>query len=194
MPVLDGLRGSSVAQLPTRGPPASPSITTSPAISTSGRAAIPRFRCLRIAAAGGRELPAYLRESASIGRTPVFAPPRRRPVLPRGAAHQAEQIAITPRRRRAVAASAHTLLSRGDSALVEVAQLPACLRAASCSARLVLVGVTSDEGLGRGRPSNRPQARQPGDGLPDADFPQSTRTCPPHGGADARTRPSGRAQ
>lgn len=145
---LDSLRGSgSVARLPARAPI---SIDNAQAgyldFSKASMPAIPAVAEAAVRAAA--ELPAYLGDSGfdAIG-LPVLRAALADRYTARGLPTEPEQIMVTMGAQHAIALLARTLLSRGDSALVESPSYPHAFEALRLSgARLVPVSVTTDFG------------------------------------------------
>ena len=145
---LDSLRGSgSVARLPHRAPISIDS--TSAGYLDFSKAALPAIPAIAEAArSAALELPAHLGES---GFDPIGTPALRAAIADRytarGLPTEPEQIMVTIGAQHAIALLARTLLSRGDSALVESPSYPHAYEALRLTgARLVPVNVTTDEG------------------------------------------------
>ena len=145
---LDSLRGSgSVARLPHRAPISIDS--TSAGYLDFSKAALPAIPAIAEAArTAALELPAHLGES---GFDPIGTPALRAAIADRytarGLPTEPEQVMVTIGAQHAIALLARTLLSRGDSALVESPSYPHAYEALRLTgARLVPVNVTTDEG------------------------------------------------
>ncbi len=145
---LSSVRGSgSIARLPGRAPV--PIHEPSAGFLDFSKAALPASPLLADAAVrAAQALPAYL---ADTGFDPIGLPRLRQAVADRYAARglptDAEQVMITIGAQHAIALLARVLLDRGDSALVESPSYPHAFDALrGAGARLVPVGVTSDEG------------------------------------------------
>lgn len=145
---LDSLRGSgSIARLPARAPI---SIENAQAgyldFSKASMPALPALAEAAVLAAA--ELPAYLGDS---GFDPIGLPVLRAALADRytarGLPTEPEQIMVTLGAQHAIALLARTLLSRGDSALVESPSYPHAFEALRLTgARLVPVSVTTEDG------------------------------------------------
>ena len=145
---LDSLRGSgSVARLPHRAPISIDS--TSAGYLDFSKAALPAIPAIAEAArSAALELPAHLGES---GFDPIGIPALRAAIADRytarGLPTEPEQVMVTIGAQHAIALLARTLLSRGDSALVESPSYPHAYEALRLTgARLVPVNVSTDEG------------------------------------------------
>ena len=145
---LDSLRGSgSVARLPHRAPIALD--TSSAGYLDFSKAALPAIPAVAEAArAAAAELPAHLGDDGFdlIGIISLRQALADR-YTARGLATEPEQIMVTIGAQNAIALLARTLLSRGDSALVESPSYPHAYEALRATgARLVPVSVTTEEG------------------------------------------------
>ena len=145
---LDSLRGSgSVARLPHRAPIALD--TSSAGYLDFSKAALPAIPAVAEAArAAAAELPAHLGDPGFdlIGIISLRQALADR-YSARGLPTEPEQIMVTIGAQNAIALLARTLLSRGDSALVESPSYPHAYEALRATgARLVPVSVTTDEG------------------------------------------------
>ena len=145
---LDSLRGSgSVARLPHRAPISIDNYSAG--YLDFSKAALPAIPAIAEAArTAAMELPAYLGES---GFDPIGTPALRAAIADRytarGLPTEPEQVMVTIGAQHAIALLARTLLSRGDSALVESPSYPHAYEALRLTgARLVPVNVTTDEG------------------------------------------------
>lgn len=145
---LDSLRGSgSVARLPHRAPVSIDNLSAG--YLDFSKAALPAIPAIAEAArSAALELPAHLGES---GFDPIGVPALRAAIADRytarGLPTEPEQIMVTIGAQHAIALLARTLLSRGDSALVESPSYPHAYEALRLTgARLVPVNVTTDEG------------------------------------------------
>lgn len=145
---LSSVRGSgSIARLPGRAPV--PILEPAAGFLDFSKAALPASPLLADAAVrAAQALPAYL---ADTGFDPIGLPCLRQAVADRYAARglptDPEQVMITIGAQHAIALLARVLLDRGDSALVESPSYPHAFDALRVAgARLVPVGVTSDDG------------------------------------------------
>ena len=145
---LDSVRGSgSVARLPRRA--LIPFESSSAGFLDFSKATLPAIPAVaeaaRLAAA---ELPAHLGEAGfdQVGITSLRQALADR-YTARGLPTEPEQIMVTIGAQHAIALLARTLLSRGDSALVESPSYPHAFEALrSTGARLVPVNVTTEDG------------------------------------------------
>ncbi len=178
---LDSLRGSgSVARLPHRAPISIDS--TSAGYLDFSKAALPAIPAIAEAArTAALELPAHLGES---GFDPIGTPALRAAIADRytsrGLPTEPEQIMVTIGAQHAIALLARTLLSRGDSALVESPSYPHAFEALRLTgARLVPVNVTTDEGWDEAALEQALQRTSPALGYVMPDFHNPTgRTMP----------------
>jgi DNA-binding transcriptional MocR family regulator len=178
---LDSLRGSgSVARLPHRAPISIDS--TSAGYLDFSKAALPAIPALAEAArTAALELPAHLGES---GFDPIGLPALRAAIADRytarGLPTEPEQVMVTIGAQHAIALLARTLLSRGDSALVESPSYPHAYEALRLTgARLVAVNVTTEEGWDEAALEQALQRTSPALGYLMPDFHNPTgRTMP----------------
>ncbi|MCU1557965.1 MAG: PLP-dependent aminotransferase family protein [Microbacteriaceae bacterium] len=145
---LDSVRGSgSVARLPARAPVSIDSVHAG--YLDFSKAAMPAIPAIGEAAQrAAAELPAYLRDP---GFDPIGLPVLRAAIADRytarGLPTEPEQVMVTIGAQHAIALLARTLLSRGDSALVESPSYPHAYEALRLTgARLVPVSVTTEDG------------------------------------------------
>jgi DNA-binding transcriptional MocR family regulator len=178
---LDSLRGSgSVARLPHRAPVVLDN--SSAGYLDFSKAALPAIPAIAEAArAAALELPAHLGES---GFDPIGVPALRAAIADRYSARglptEPEQVMVTIGAQHAIALLARTLLSRGDSALVESPSYPHAYEALRLTgARLVPVSVTTDEGWDEAALEQALQRTSPALGYLMPDFHNPTgRTMP----------------
>lgn len=178
---LDSLRGSgSVARLPHRAPISIDNYSAG--YLDFSKAALPAIPAIAEAArSAAHELPAHLGES---GFDPVGLPALRAAIADRytarGLPTEPEQVMVTIGAQHAIALLARTLLSRGDSALVESPSYPHAYEALRLTgARLVAVNVTTDEGWDESALEQALQRTSPALGYLMPDFHNPTgRTMP----------------
>jgi DNA-binding transcriptional MocR family regulator len=145
---LDSLRGSgSVARLPSRGGIV-PDVFVTDQLDFS-KAVLPAHPAVADAAQrAAAALPSFLDES---GFDPIGMRLARQAIADRytarGLPTDADEVLITVGAQHAIVLLAHTLLSRGDRAIIESPSFPHAVEAIrSAGARVVAVPVTPDEG------------------------------------------------